>query len=86
MYYIMSEISHQFKSYYNFRSMAKPKAVELQNVWNEKKLTATFSFFKLVLEFFITNALLFYCKIWFFKLKRTRSQAGDDIFKACRKV
>ena len=54
MYYIMSEIFHQFKSYYNFRSMAKPKAVELQNVWNEKKVTATFSFFKLVLEFFIT--------------------------------
>ena len=81
MYYIMSEIFHQFKSYYNFRSMAKPKAVELQNVWNEKKLTVTFSFFKLVLEFFITNDLLSYR----FKQKKKNIHKSGLIFKLVEK-
>ena len=81
MYYIMSEIFHQFKSYYNFRSMAKPKAVELQNVWNEKKLTATFSFFKLVLEFFITNDLLSYRS----KQKKKNIHKSGLIFKLVEK-
>ena len=81
MYYIMSEIFHQFKSCYNFRSMAKPKAVELQNVWNEKKLTATFSFFKLVLEFFITNDLLSYRS----KQKKKNIHKSGLIFKLVEK-
>ena len=81
MYYIMSEIFHQFKSYYNFRSMAKPKAVELQNVWNEKKLTVTFSFFKLVLEFFITNDLLSYRS----KQKKKNIHKSGLIFKLVEK-